>query len=418
MRFRRKCGGSIRNRCSSLFLEIVLGGALLSLAGCGFFPPQTNTGGTNGGGSNGGGTNPTNTGDYLYVGNAGNVFLAGFSVSTTGALSTLTNSPYNNGVAIASLAVTPNNAYLYAGTTGGIFEYLINSNGSLTIQNNGVALAQDVIPTIMQVDSTGTYLLASGLGITAQAQALGIYQINSTTGALTALQGSPLALFTGSASTPTAQSPTGLLITPDNSLVYVSLGTLGVQVLTLGSGGALSAGSAPTILPPSSKSTAPADYGLASDPNSKFLFVAEFNTGLRVLSIGTNGALSEISGSPYTTGTGPTGVIVDPSGSFVYVANKGSNNISAYTLNASSGVLTTISGSPFSSGGLLPVAFANDNSKKYMAVINSGVNGSGGNNDLQLFSYSTATPGALTAVSSATTGTDPTNPQSIAATAP
>ena len=51
-------------------------------------------------------------------------------------------------------------------------------------------------------------------------------------------------------------------------------------------------------------------------------------------------------------------------------------------------------------------------------MINSGDNGSGGNNDLQLFSYSTATPGALTAVSNATTGTDPANPQSIAATAP
>jgi 6-phosphogluconolactonase len=414
MRFKRKCGGSIRNRCSSLFLEIVLGGALLSLAGCGFFPPQTNNGGSNGGGS----TTPTNTGDYLYVGNAGNVDIAGFSVGTTGALSILTNSPYNNGVAVASLAVTPNNAFLYAGTTGGIFAYLINSNGSLSIQNNGTALAQDVIPTIMQVDATGTYLLATGLGVTAQAQALGIYQINSSTGALTALTGSPLPLFTGSASTPSVLSPTGLLITPNNSIVYVSLGTLGVQVLTLGSGGALSAGNSATVLPPSSKSTAPADYGLASDPNSKFLFVAEFNTGLRVLSIGTNGALSEISGSPYTAGTGPTGVIVDPTGSYVYVANKGSNNISAYTLNASSGVLTTISGSPFSSGGQLPIAFANDNSKKYLATINSGNNGSGGNNDLQLFSYSTATPGALTAVSNATTGTDPANPQSIAATAP
>jgi DNA-binding beta-propeller fold protein YncE len=167
-----------------------------------------------------------------------------------------------------------------------------------------------------------------------------------------------------------------------------------------------------------STSSSPADYALASDPNSKFLFVAELNTGLRVLSIGASGALSEIAGSPYTTGIGPTGVIVDPTGAYVYVANKGSNNISAFALTASSGVLTAISGSPFSSGGLLPIAFAKDNSGKYLAVINSGANGSGGNNDLQLFSYSTATPGSLTAVSNATTGTDPANPQSIAATAP
>ena len=117
---------------------------------------------------------------------------------------------------------------------------------------------------------------------------------------------------------------------------------------------------------------------MASDPNSKFLFVCELNTGLRVFSIGTNGALNEVSGSPYATGTGPTGVLLDPTGSYVYVANKGSNNISAFTLTAASGKLIAISGSPFSSGGQLPIGIVNDNTKTYMAVINSGSNGSYG----------------------------------------
>ena len=163
-----------------------------------------------------------------------------------------------------------------------------------------------------------------------------------------------------------------MLITPSNSYVYVSLRSLGVQVLTLGTGGALSAGTAATFLPPRSTSTSPADYGLASNPTSTFLFVAEINTGLRVLSIGTSGALNEVSGSPYAVGTGPTGVITDPTGSYVYVANKGSNNISAFTLTAASGKLTAVAGSPFSSGGLLPIALVNDNSKQFVAVINSG----------------------------------------------
>ncbi len=124
-----------------------------------------------------------------------------------------------------------------------------------------------------------------------------------------------------------------MLITPNNSYVYVSLGPLGVQVLTLGAGGALSTGSAATILLPISTSTSPSDFGLASDPLSAFLFVAEVNSGLRVLSIGTGGSLKEVSGSPYAVGTGPTGVILDTTGSYVYVANKGSNNISAFTLS-------------------------------------------------------------------------------------
>jgi 6-phosphogluconolactonase len=377
---------------------------LLGVAGCGgFFVPQTNSGGG------------TNTGDYIYVGNGHDTYIAGFGLNSSGALSVLSGSPYNNGVAAQSLAVTPANTFLYAGTTNGIYAYAINSNGSITVQNSGSAVAQDMVATRMQVDSTGGYLLAAGVGTSTAAQAIGIYQINASTGLLTAITGSPLPLYTGNASTATVVAPTGLLITPNNSYVYVSLGALGVQILTLGTGGALSAGSAPAILSPISTSTSPGAAGLASDPLSAFLFVAEINTGLRVLSIGTGGSLKEVSGSPYAVGTGPAGVILDATGSYVYVANRGSNNISAFTLTAASGKLTAIAGSPFASGGQLPIALLNDNTKKFVAVINSGSNGTGGNSDMQVFSFDTTTDGKLDPVSTATTGTDPTNPQSIAA---
>jgi 6-phosphogluconolactonase len=385
----------------------VLSGLLLFLTvGCNFFVPQTSTGG-------GGGTN---TGDYIYVGNGNDRFMAGFGVSSSGSLSVLNGSPYNNGIAVICSAIVPANTFLYAGTTSGIFIYAINNDGSMTVQNAGKIAAQDVVPTAMQVDSTGGYLLAAGVSTSSATQAIAIYQINATTGLLTAVTGSPLALYTGTASTPTVFTPTAMTITPNNSFVYVSLASLGVQILTLGSGGALSAGSAPAILAPFPSSTSPADYGLASDPGSKFLFVGEFNTGLRVFTIGTNGSLSEVSGSPHITGTGSSGVTLDPSGAYVYVANKGSNNISGFTLNAASGALATISGSPFSSGGQLPIAFATDNSKQFLAVINSGSNGSGGNSDLQLFKLDATNGGKLVPVSTATTGTEPTNPQSIAAT--
>jgi 6-phosphogluconolactonase len=377
---------------------------LLGVTGCGgFFVPQTNSGGG------------TNTGDYIYVGNGNNTFIAGFGVNSSGALSVLSGSPYNNGVAAQSVAVTPANTFLYAGTTNGIYAYAINSNGSIAVQNSGSAVAQDMVATQMQVDSTGNYLLASGFGTSIGAQVIGIYTINTSTGLLTAVGGSPVPLYTGNGSTPAVVTPTGLLITPNNSYVYVSLGALGVQILTLGSGGALIAGSLPSLLTPISTSISPSDTGLASDPLSAFLFVSEINTGLRVLSIGTGGSLKEVSGSPYAAGTGPSGVILDPTGSYVYVANKGSNDISAFTLTAASGQLTAIAGSPFASGGQLPTALVNDNTKKFVAVINSGANGTGGNSDMQVFKFDTTTNGKLDPVSTATTGTDPTNPVSIAA---
>ena len=189
---------------------------LLGLSGCsGFFVPQTNSGGG------------SNTGDFLYVANGANKYLAGFGVGSSGALSVLSGSPYNNGVAAQSLAVNPANTFLYVGTTSGIYVYAIESNGSITIQNNGSASAEDVVATGMQVDSTGNYLLAVGISTALQAQAIGIYQIDATSGLLTAVSGSPLSLYTGpSASTPTVVTPTGLLITANNSYVYASLGTL------------------------------------------------------------------------------------------------------------------------------------------------------------------------------------------------
>ncbi len=307
--------------------------------------------------------------------------------------------------------MTPANTFLYAGTTNGIYGYTINSNGSISVLNSGNSLAQDVVATAMQVDSTGE-LFAGGGHFSHDADPghrhLLDQQLNRI---LTAVTGSPLALYTGNASTATLVTPTGMLITPNNSYVYVSLGSLGVQVLTLGSGGALSTGTAATILAPISTSTSPSDAGLASDPNSLFLFVAEINTGLRVLSIGTGGTLKEVSGSPYAVGTGPTGVILDATGSYVYVANKGSNNISAFTLTAASGKLTAVAGSPFSSGGQVPIGMVNDNSKKYVAVINSGNNGSTGNSDVQLFKFDATIDGKLDPVATASTGTDPTNPK-------
>jgi 6-phosphogluconolactonase len=42
-------------------------------------------------------------------------------------------------------------------------------------------------------------------------------------------------------------------------------------------------------------------------------------------------------------GTHPTGVVVDPTGKFLYVANQNSDNISSYTIAAGSGALSTVS---------------------------------------------------------------------------
>src|SRR5512139_737025 len=64
----------------------------------------------------------------------------------------------------------------------------------------------------------------------------------------------------------------------------------------------------------------------------------------------TTGALRSVAGSPTAAGTSPCSVTVDPSGKFTYVANVNSNNVSAYTINATTGALTAVAGSPFAVG--------------------------------------------------------------------
>jgi 6-phosphogluconolactonase len=60
----------------------------------------------------------------------------------------------------------------------------------------------------------------------------------------------------------------------------------------------------------------------------------------------TTGALTAIAGSPFPAGSFPFSVAVDPTGKFAYVANSSSNNVSGYTINATTGALTAIAGSP------------------------------------------------------------------------
>ena len=56
-----------------------------------------------------------------------------------------------------------------------------------------------------------------------------------------------------------------------------------------------------------------------------------------------------------TVDTGPRSVTVDPSGKFVYVANYRSSNVSAYALDAATGALTAMVGSPFTTGVTNPL---------------------------------------------------------------
>ena len=146
-------------------------------------------------------------------------------------------------------------------------------------------------------------------------------------------------------------------------------------------------------------------FGTDSGPNAvagnvtgTFAFVANQNYpngsgSVSVYSIdATSGALTPVTGSPFGDADGePYGLAVDPTGKFAYVTNLFSNNVSAYTIDATSGALTPVAGSPFATAGGEPEGTAVDPTGKFVYVPNSGAN------NVSAYTID-ATTGALTPV--------------------
>jgi 6-phosphogluconolactonase (cycloisomerase 2 family) len=83
----------------------------------------------------------------------------------------------------------------------------------------------------------------------------------------------------------------------------------------------------------------------------------------------SNGALALASGSPFVAATGPISVAFDASGQFLYVANLGTNNISAFSVDSTTGATTQLTGSPFT-GGTGPLYATVDPGGKFLYVSN------------------------------------------------
>jgi hypothetical protein len=101
-------------------------------------------------------------------------------------------------------------------------------------------------------------------------------------------------------------------------------------------------------------------FGQLSESN--FVYTDDNPLGLNTVSgfrVAKDGSLTPVSGSPsFTGGLGTGGGLFASSrittavlGKFLYVANNGSDDISAFSVGAGTGVLTPVPGSPFDTGG-------------------------------------------------------------------
>jgi 6-phosphogluconolactonase len=321
----------------------VLPTLLFALVGCG------------GGSSSGIGTTPPPpaTSEFLYATSNANVLVFSVDIST-GALTLEPNGPSAPGG--FGIAANPSASFLYSSndTAGGVAGFSINQTGALSAMNGSPFLLPNDPPysNLNNVDSLAMH--PSGQFIYAPdspANEVVAFAIDSPTGVLTPILGSPF---------PAGNQPEQVVVTPSGQFLYASddpdAGTGGIWGFTINSSdGAL------TTIPgsPFATLTGANPDGLVIHPSGQFLYSAvPFGNSVEAFTIDpASGTLTEMPGSPFKLGVGTSpiafSIAQDPAGQFLYALGSEDGNIYEFTIDAGSGSLTPVAGSPFHQGSVL-----------------------------------------------------------------
>lgn len=180
------------------------------------------------------------------------------------------------------------------------------------------------------------------------------------TGSLSSTQVTPLVVDPTTGALSRVASPVtvarGLLVPhPSGKFLYVAGSGNAIAAFKVDSAtGALSpvAGS-PFTLPGGSEMTA-----AAIDPAGNYLYALDYPSNhVFAYAIDRNGGqLAAIIGSPFATGDHPLSVAIEPQGHYVYVSHD--LGVSGYAIDSANGALTPISGSPFALGVGGDIAFS------------------------------------------------------------
>jgi 6-phosphogluconolactonase (cycloisomerase 2 family) len=297
------------------------------------------------------------TGKFLYVANTFSGDISAFGINAgTGALSPVPGSPFPIEAGVNGIAIDPTGAYLYAisGSSGNLWEFSIDAAGVLHNLTGSPLLIDAAVSDsgAVTIDPSGKYLYVTGDATSVTS--IYAFTIDPATGVASPIAGAvyPIDLFSFSITT----DPAGKFVLAVSNGSSTSFGLIAVFSIDSATGRLSAAGAAShTGSDPSS---------LTLDPSGKFVYVA--NTADATISAfaldSASGALSVVAGSPFPSGghgsiNGPAGIAADAAGKYVYVCNA-SNDISVFTFNSQTGVLSAIAGSPFPSGGSGPSGIA------------------------------------------------------------
>lgn len=307
----------------------------------------------------------------------------------TGNLERVVGSPFNAGLSPASLVAHPSGKFVYAANQAGddISVFKVDSETGALTEVMPRAPAGHA-PDFLVTDSGGSLLFAAN----ETSNSISAFTISSADGTLSAVSGSPFA---------TVPQPIALAVSPSGKFLYAAsanFGTVSGYTITSGTLQAVNGSPFPIGGGP---------FSLAVDPAEHFLYVANSTASpgtVTVLGIDpASGTLTHpIPGSPFPAGTAPVSLAIDSTGKFLFVANLSSNNISAYTLDGSTGVPTQVTNSPFLAG-TAPAVVLIDSTGSFLYVCNQTTK------DISRFTIDQTTGQLLSNTVAATTSSAPTS---------
>jgi 6-phosphogluconolactonase len=327
-------------------------------------------------------------------------------------------------LAIISISCSNNNSsptsgtgYLWLTAQGNttVQAYTINlSNGSLSLNSSALATANAPTSILITPKGDAAFISNSGTGGQSIGGGISAYTVNSD-GTLKAAGSTITVVDTVPApNTNTCANPMGTAIDPGGKFLFVACqGTFSdpnsgaVYVFSI-SGTSLAPVGVRTPTN-SGGSTGSGAVSVAVSASGNYLYVAnQFANTVSSFQISSSGALTAL--GTYPAGISPSAIFASiaqgtttKAGLYLYVANAGSSNISAFSIcdsaNASgcstaNGVLTPITGSPFPAQPG-PVAIAMDPTAAFLYVADAQAN------EISEYSWSSGT-GAITPLSTAT----------------